>query len=115
MEELTPLRPTLTRAFGFTYVYLDDVLLCGLRNSTKQLGSNGVWLFSTTEHVDNLAREFPGLSRRYVWKSGKNAWIILASRLEHFEEYAFKACEMMLDGDRRIGRLSRTRRMFDTL
>ncbi len=109
LEELAPIRPKVKRMFGFTYVYLDDKLLCALRNSLKQPGSNGVWLFTTIEDLESLGREFPDLSRRYHWRSrsGNNAWIILAVRLENFEEYAFKACELMLNGDRRIGRLSR--------
>jgi len=93
--------------FGFTYVYLDDRLLCSLRDGARQTGSNGMWLFTTSEHLESLAREFPNLSKRQLWRSGKNAWIVLASRLEDFEEYAFKACELILNGDRRIGRVTR--------
>ena len=36
LDELQPIRPTVKRAFGFTYVYLDDTLLCCLRNSEKK-------------------------------------------------------------------------------
>lgn len=107
LEELVPLRPTVKSMFGFTHVYLDDRLLCSLRESVKQKGTNGMWLYTTTEHVESLAREFPLLSKRQLWRSGKNAWIVLASRLEDFEEYAFKACELILSGDRRIGRVTR--------
>jgi len=107
MEELMSIRPTIKNAFGFTYFYLGDKLLCALRDSTKQTGSNGMWLFTTTEDVESLGHEFPQLSRRYLWRSAKNAWIILPSRLAEFEEYAFKACELILNGDRRIGRISR--------
>ena len=107
LEELAPLRPRIKRMFGFTHVYLDDRLLCSLRDSVKQTGTNGMWLYTTTEHAENLAREFPNLSRRQLWRSGKNAWIVLASRLEDFEEYAFRACELILNGDRRIGRVTR--------
>ncbi len=109
LEELEPIRPTIKRMFGFTYVYLDDKLLCALRDSVKQPRSNGVWLFTTKDELESLGREFPDLSRRYLWRarSGNNAWIVLASRLENFEEYAFKACELMVNGDRRIGRVSR--------
>jgi hypothetical protein len=107
LDELVALRPTIKSMFGFTYVYLDDRLLCSLRDSASQTGSNGMWLFTTTEHVESLAREFPNLSRRQLWRSGKNAWIVLASRLEDFEEYAFRACELILKGDRRIGRVTR--------
>jgi hypothetical protein len=42
-----------------------------------------------------------------LWRSGKKAWVVLASRLEDFEEYAFTACELVLKGDQRIGRLTR--------
>jgi len=107
VDELSSLRPDVKQAFGFTYLYLEDRLLCGLRDSKKQTGSNGMWLFTTIADVDSLALEFPNLSRRYLWRSGKNAWVILPSRLPEFEEYAFKACELMLNGDRRIGRPTR--------
>jgi hypothetical protein len=107
MDELQPIRPTLKRCFGFTYFYLDEKLLCGLRDSEKLPSTNGLWLFTTAEQVDSLGGEFPGLPRRYLWRSGRNAWVILASRLEYFEEYAFKACELIVNGDQRIGRLSR--------
>src|SRR5258705_13167976 len=93
LEELLPIRPTIKRAFGFTYVYLDDKLLCTLRDNLKQPGSNGMWLFTTTEYVDSLGKEFPQLPRRYLWRSGKNTWGILSSRLEEFEKYSVKTFE----------------------
>ena len=107
IDELISIRPTIKRAFGFTYLYLDERLLCGLRNSPKQPASNGMWIFTTTEDIESLAKEFPRLSRRYLWRSGKNAWVVLPSRLAEFEEYAFKACELILNGDKRIGRATR--------
>jgi len=111
LDELSSLRPTVKPVFGFTYLYLGERLLCALRDNQKQ-GSNGMWLFTTTEHVDSLWREFPELSRRYLWRSGKNAWVILPSKLGEFEEYAFKACELMLNGDRRIGRVSKGKKQL---
>ena len=107
LEELISIRPTIKRMFGFTNVYLDERLLFSLRDSVKQPGSNGMWLYTTTEHVESLGREFPQLPKRQLWRSGKNAWVVLASRLEDFEEYAFKACELILKGDQRIGRITR--------
>jgi len=108
LEELEPIRPTIKPMFGMTSIYLGDKLLCTLRDSVKQPNTNGIWLYTTAEHIDSLAREFPGLSKRQLWRSRSNekAWIVLASRLENFEEYAFKACELMLRGDQRIGRIS---------
>ena len=112
LDELQLIRPTVKRAFGFTYVYLDEKLLCCLRDSEKLPSTNGLWLFTTLEHVDSLAREFPELPRRNLWRSGDKAWVIISARPENFEEYAFRACELMLNGDRRIGRLSRAQRVM---
>jgi len=93
--------------FGFTYVYLEDRLLFSLRDSSKHRSTNGMWLFTTAEHLESLRNEFPQLSRRYRWHSGNNGWVILPAKLENFEEYALKACELILSGDRRIGRVTR--------
>ncbi|MGI8919334.1 MAG: hypothetical protein ACR2H6_12110 [Pyrinomonadaceae bacterium] len=110
IDELESLRLTARSVFGFTHFYLDDKLLFSLRESATQPGSNGMWLYTTTEHADGLAREFSDLPRRQIWRSGKKAWIVLASRLPEFEEHAFKACELILGRDQRIGRLSRSLR-----
>jgi hypothetical protein len=107
IDELESLRPTIRNVFGFTHVYLEDKLLFSLRDAPTRPGSNGMWIYTTIEHADTLAREFSDLPRRQIWRSGKKAWIVLASRLENFEEHAFKACELILRGDQRIGRLSR--------
>lgn len=111
LEELVSLRPTIKRMFGFTYVYLEHKLLFSLRDSVKQPGTNGIWIYTTDEHFESLAREFPLLPRRQLWRSGKNCWVVLASRLEDFEEYAFKACELVLKGDQRVGRVTRGGRL----
>jgi hypothetical protein len=107
LDELESLRPTVKKVFGFTHVYLGEKLLFSLRDATRQRGTNGMWLYTTTDHADSLAAEFPDLPRRQIWRSGKKAWVVLASRLGDFEENAFRACELILRGDQRIGRLSR--------
>lgn len=109
LDELAPLRPAVRRMFGFTYVYLAERLLLSLRESARQPRFNGVWLYTEAAHLESLRREFPALPRRCFWKSGKQGWVILPSHLEEFEEQAFHACELILDGDRRIGRVTRRR------
>jgi hypothetical protein len=107
LDELDPIRPVVKQMFGFTHVYLDEKLLLSIRNSVKQPRFNGVWLYTQTEHIVSLRNEFPLLPTRSFWRSGKNAWVILASTFEDFEEYAFKACELILRGDQRVGRITR--------
>lgn len=107
LDELTSLRPRVKAMFGFTHVYLDDKLLFSLRDSPKRTSTNGIWVYTTIEDLDSLAREFPDLPRRQLWRSGKNGWLVLAARIPGFEEYAFKLCELILNGDRRVGRVTR--------
>jgi hypothetical protein len=109
LDELMPLRPAVRQMFGFTYVYLEEKLLLSLRDSAKQPQYNGVWLYTEAEHIDSLRREFAQLPKRCFWKSGRSGsgWVILAARLDEFEEYAFHACELILRGDRRVGRVTR--------
>lgn len=107
IEELLPIRPTVKQMFGFTHVYLEERLLCSLRDSRKQPATNGMWLYTTIEELESLGKEFPQLPRYCLWRSKEKAWVILPSKFAGFEEYAFKACTLMLNGDRRIGRLSR--------
>ena len=109
LDELIEIRPIVKQMFGFTHVYLDERLLFSLRDSTKRPGSNGMWIYTTVEHLESLGKEFSHLPKRYLWRSGKNGWVILASRLEDFEENAFRACALILKGDRRIGRITRGR------
>ena len=107
IDELESLRPSIKKVFGFTHVYLEDKLLFSLRDTAAQRGTNGMWLYTTIEHADTLAAEFPELPRRQIWRSGEKAWVILASRMGDFEENALRACELILRGDQRIGRVSR--------
>ena len=107
LDELASLRPRLKTVFGFTHVYLDDKLLFSLRDSVKRPSTNGIWVYTTIDNLNSLAREFPDLPRRQLWRSGKNAWLVLASRVPGFEEHAFKLCELILNGDSRVGRVTR--------
>lgn len=109
LDELLPLRPAVRRMFGSTYVYLGERLRLSLRESAKQPNYNGVWLYTEAEHIEKLRGEFPELPRRCFWRSRKSGsgWVILAAGLDDFEEYAYRACELILRGDRRLGRVTR--------
>lgn len=107
IDELFSIRPVTKQMFGFTYVYLDEKLLLGLRQNNQRPQTNGIWVFTQASHLASLRKDFPSLPRHCFWKSGKNGWLVLASRLEDFEECAFRICEMILNGDRRIGRVTR--------
>jgi hypothetical protein len=114
LDELAFLRPEVKSMFGFTYVYLDDTLLLLLRERLNQTHFNGIWLATTTAHLQSLRKEFPCLPARCVWTSGESASVFLPSHIEEFETYAMRACEIIAGGDRRIGRVSGRRERSKT-
>ena len=62
LEELSPIRPTIKHWFGFTSLYLDEKLLCSLRDSPKQPGSNGMWLYTTSGTRGEFGERISGSS-----------------------------------------------------
>jgi len=103
LEELSPLGVTAKSMFGFFYVYLEERLIMLLRDRENQPERNGVWLATTSEHLRSLSEEFPLLPRICVIDTGRNGWVFLPAKHPVFESYAFKACELIACGDRRIG------------
>jgi hypothetical protein len=50
-----------------------------------------------------VGQEFPLLPKPFIRKTSKLGWVFLPAHLEIFEEYAAKACEMIIHGDNRVG------------
>ncbi|HEX5885944.1 MAG TPA: hypothetical protein VFY67_15480 [Pyrinomonadaceae bacterium] len=105
LDELLPLRPVVKQMFGFTYVSVGDKLMLLLRNRTNQPHFNGVWLATTEEHFESLQKEFP-VSPAWLVDFAKKQWLLIPISAEELEEYSLKACELILNGDVRVGRLS---------
>ena len=84
-------------------------LLAG-SDAYKKHGANGVWLATTEEHHQSLRREFPNM--RSIQEFGKKVtgWQVLPAHAKHFEEAALRACELVLAGDPRIGKVPGARR-----
>lgn len=99
------MRPIVKQMFGFTYVFLGDRLMLLLRNRKNQSRFNGVWLATAEEHFASLQKEFP-ISPSWLISFAKKQWLLIPIDAEEFEEYSLKACELILRGDVRLGRLS---------
>lgn len=103
LEELDALSPMVKRMFGGALVYHGDRMLLFLRDLEKNPQENGVWLATTVEAYPSLAAEFPSaLAKEEI---NQSPWLRLPSASPEFEQEALKACEMILAGDPRIGRV----------
>jgi hypothetical protein len=66
LEALAPLKPEVRRMFSGFAVYIDDKVVCMLRESPKSPQDNGMWLV-LSETIDpedrGLRKDFPSLRK----------------------------------------------------
>lgn len=122
LDALAPLLPRTRPMFGCLAIYVGDKVVLILRNKDKpgQTADNGVWLATTEEHHQSLRLDFPNM--RSIQVLGKKVlgnqvlgkkvtgWQVLPADAEDFEEAALRACELVLAGDPRIGKVPGAKR-----
>ncbi len=98
--------------FGCLAIYVRDKIVLILRDKGKpgQTADNGVWLATTREHHQSLRRDFPIMRSIQVLGKKETGWQLLPSDVESFEEAALRACDLVLAGDPRIGKIPSARR-----
>src|SRR5271154_763652 len=109
LDAIAPLSPRIHPMFGCLAVYVRDKIVLILRDKPNQAADNGVWLATTQEHHNSLRPEFPNM--RSIQLLGKKAtgWQVLPSDAPDFEEAALHACDLVLAGDPRIGKVPESR------
>jgi len=104
LDELNSLSPILKPMFGGFIVYIGEKMILFLYDQEKYLEFKGVSLATTPEHYRSLAQEFSSTRDAEPQKIGKHPWLLIPTSAVDFEEQVLKACEMILNGDPRIGR-----------
>lgn len=105
LEHLEPLSPITKPFFGCTAVYVGDKIVLILRNKSDEPESNGVWLATTYENHQSLQRDFPSMRSIGVLGPGTTGWQLLPVSDADFEESVTRACDLILSGDPRIGKV----------
>jgi len=83
----------------------------GLRPDTSDFEKlRGIGLATTEEHHESLRREFPSMRSIAVLGKGVTSWQTLPADAPDFEEAALRACELIVAGDPRIGKVPKSRR-----
>jgi hypothetical protein len=95
--------------FGCLAVYVDDKIVLVLRDKPGSAEDNGVWLATTKEHHASLRAHFPSMRSIRVLGREVTGWQVLPAAAPDFEAAALKACEMILAGDPRIGKVPKPR------
>ena len=104
LEALDAASPYTRPMFGCLAVYVKDKIVLVLRD--KPDADNGVWLATTPDHHASLRRDFPNM--RSIKTLGKKVtgWQVLPADASDFEQAALRACDLILAGDSRIGKLA---------
>src|SRR5215472_18289007 len=71
---------------------------------------NGAWLATTIEHHESLRREFPNMRSVAVFGKKVTGWQVLPADEPDFELAVLRACEMVVAGDGRIGKVPKKKR-----
>ena len=114
LEYLMPLEPRTKPFFGCYGVYIGERIVFILRDKKTNTDCNGVWIATSPEHHKSLKKEFPGISSVAVLndrrKDSETNWQMLKSDDDDFEAMAIKACELVLHGDPRIGKIPKPKK-----
>jgi hypothetical protein len=110
LDALAPLSPYTRPMFGCLAVYVEEKIVLILRDKPASTADNGVWLATTQEHHQSLRHEFPIMRSIRVLGKPVTGWQVLPADAPDFEEAAQRACELVLAGDPRSGKVPCSRR-----
>jgi len=110
LDAIASLSPTTRPMFGCLAVYVADKIVLILRDKPTATADNGVWLATTAEHHESLRREFPTMRSIGVLGKKVTGWQVIPVDALDFEEAALRACELVIAGDQRIGKVPGGRR-----
>ncbi len=110
LDAISSLSPYTHPMFGCLAVYVKDKIIFALRDKAASTPDNGVWLATTKEHHTSLLKEFPNMRSIRVLGKPVTGWQVLPADAPDFESSAMRACELVLAGDPRIGKVPESRR-----
>lgn len=110
LDALAGLSPWTRPMFGCLAVYVGDKIVLILREKPGSSSDNGVWLATTVEHHASLKCDFPNMRSIEVLGKEVTGWQVLPANAPDFEEAAMRACELVIAGDPRIGKIPNSRR-----
>jgi hypothetical protein len=108
LDALEPAAFETRPMFGSLAVYVRDKIVMVLRDR-KHDPDNGVWLATTEEHHRSLRRDFPSMRSIRILGGAVTGWQVLPADTDDFEAAALHACELVVSGDPRIGKVPKPR------
>ena len=105
LDELSRVMTHTKPMFGCTAIYVGEKIVLILRQRDSSPKDNGVWIATTEEHHASLKKEFPKMRSIAVFGPGVTGWQVLPESAPDFESSVYHACELIIAGDPRIGKI----------
>lgn len=96
--------------FGCIAIYVGEKIAVILRQKPSHERDNGVWLATAHEHHESLRQDFPHMRSIGLLGEPVSNWQVLPADSPDFEESAMRACELIIAGDPRIGKVPSRKR-----
>ena len=109
LDALSGLEPVTRPMFGCLAIYVGKKIVLILRDKGGRGADNGVWLATTIEHHESLRGEFPMMRSIEVLGKAVTGWQVLPADAADFEEAALHACDLVIAGDPRIGKIPKAK------
>jgi hypothetical protein len=113
IDSLMRLEPSVRHFFSSYAVYIGPKITFVLRDKKTYPECNGIWIATSAEHHKSLKKELPSMQSISVLsgkENGKTNWQMLPVDSDSFEEEAIRACELVLKGDERIGKIPKPKK-----
>lgn len=108
IENLFALDPIIKSMFGAYAIYVGNKIVLILRDKKDE--DSGVWIATVPEHHASLKKEFPIMRSIKIFGSGETAWQVLPMEEDDFETSVNRACDLILKGDIRIGKIPKPKK-----
>src|SRR4051794_40268372 len=105
LDQLAAVSPEVRPLFGFFAVYVGDKMVFCLRHKDTFPEDNGVWIATRREHHASLLRELPSMRSLVEFPEPVTDTQVIPMDAEDFESQVVRVCELVVEGDERIGRV----------
>ncbi len=101
--------------FGSHAVYVDQkiVFILRQRKHPKTIRDDGIWVAMLPEFTGSVRKEFPALRPIELFaarsRTGFTGWLNLPDTDDCFEECALALCRLLVRGDKRLGKIPKSR------
>jgi hypothetical protein len=104
LQMLYPFKTTKRKMLGGYALYANKKLLMLLRESVTSPEFNGVFVATVPEFFKELQDEIHTSRMEFDLDGSRESWIFISEDLDDFKTKVQKACELIKQGDERMGK-----------